>query len=70
MKRENKNEVHHQWSWHFSSVVISDTSIKNYVATSISHIHLHDKPIIKMIHQAVNIITTEAKLFAIRCNIN
>ena len=34
----------------FSSIVISDTSIKNHVATSISHIHLHDKPIIKTVY--------------------
>ena len=48
-----------------SSIVISDISIKNHIATSISYIHLHDKPIIKTIHQAVNVTTTEAKLFAI-----
>ena len=54
----------------FSSIVISDTSIKNYVATLIVHIHLHDKPIIKTIHQAVNVTTTEAKLFAIQYSIN
>ena len=54
----------------FSSIVISNVSIKNYVATSISHIHLHDKPIIKTIHQVVNITTTEAELFAIQCGIN
>ena len=54
----------------FSSIVVSNTSIKNHVATSISHIHSHDKPIIKMIHKAVNVTTTEAKLFAIWCGIN
>ena len=54
----------------FSSIVVSDTSIKNYVATSISHIHSYDKPVIKMIHKAVNITTTEAELFAIQCSIN
>ena len=35
------------------------------VATSILHIYSHDKPVIKMIHRAVNIITTAAKLFPI-----
>ena len=32
------------------SIVISDASIKNHVATSIAHIHSHDKPVIKTIH--------------------
>jgi len=53
-----------------SSIVISDVSIKNHVAILISYIHLHNKPIIKTIHQAVNIITTEAELFAMWCSIN
>ena len=53
-----------------SSIVISDASIKNYIAMSISYIYLHDKPVIKMIHKAVNVTTTEAELFAIQCGIN
>jgi len=52
------------------SIVISDTSIKNHVATSILYIYSCDRPVIKMIHKVVNIITTEAKLFAIQCGIN
>ena len=50
--------------------VVSDASIKNWVATSISHIHVHNKQIIKMIHHTVNVITTKAELFAIRYGIN
>ena len=53
-----------------SSIVISDASIRNNVAISILHIHSHDKPVIKTIHHAVNITTTEPKLFIIRCSIN
>ena len=53
-----------------SSIIISNTSIKNYVATSILYIYLHNKPVIKMIYRAVNITTTEAKLFTIWCSIN
>ena len=53
-----------------SSIMIIDASIWNNVATSISHIHLHNSPVIKTIHQAVNVTTTESELFAIRCNIN
>ena len=50
--------------------VVSNASIKNNVAMSISHVHVYDKPIIKMIYHVVNITTTEAELFAIRCGIN
>ena len=52
------------------TLVIPDTGIKNNVATSIAHIHVYDKPIIKTIHYVVNITLTEAKVFVIRCNIN
>ena len=52
------------------TIIASDTSIKNNVATSIAHIHTHDKPLIKTIHHAVNITSTEAELFATRCGIN
>ena len=47
-----------------------DTSIKNNVTTSITYIHVCNKLIIKTTHYAVNITTTEAELFAIRCSIN
>jgi len=53
-----------------SSIVISNASIKNHVATSISYIHSHNKSVIKTIHRAVNITATEAKLFTIWCGIN
>jgi len=52
------------------ALVVSDISIKNNIATFISHVHVHDKPVIKTIHHAVNVTTMEAKLFAIRCGIN
>ena len=53
-----------------SSIIVSNASIKNHIATSISHIHLHNKPVIKTIHRAVNITTTEAELFTIQYGIN
>jgi len=37
---------------------------------SISHIHSHDKSIIKIIHRAVNVTTTKAEISAIQCGIN
>ena len=54
----------------FSTIVVLDTSIKNQVATSISHIHSFDKSVIKTLYRAINIITAKAKLFAIQCGIN
>ena len=51
-------------------LMITDASIKNNIATSIAHIHIHNKDIIKIIHHTVNILSLEAKLFAIRCGIN
>ena len=53
-----------------TTIVVSDTSIKNQVTTSIAHIYIHDTPVVKMIHHAVNITFTEAKLFVIRCGLN
>ena len=37
---------------------------------SIAHIHIHDKPITKTLYYALNITSTEAELFSIRCGIN
>ena len=51
-------------------IVILDMSIKNHIATSISHIYSFNWPIIKTCHQAINMSTTEAKQFAIRYGIN
>jgi len=53
-----------------SAIIVSDASIKNQVATSIAHVHIYDNPVIKTIHHAINVMTTEAELFAIRCSIN
>jgi len=51
-------------------LIIMDASIKNNVITSISHIYVHNKPDIKTLHHAMNITSTEAELFTIRCGIN
>ena len=45
------------------AVIVLDTSIKNQVATSIAHIHIHNSPIIKTLYYAVNITFTKTKLF-------
>ena len=51
-------------------LVITDTSIKNNIVIFITYIHVQDKSVIKIIHYTVNVLTTEVKLFAIRCSIN
>jgi len=49
------------------TVIVSDVSIKNYVATSI---HVYNNLIIKTLHHVTNVTSTKAKLFSIRCSIN
>ena len=51
-------------------IVVTDTSIKNNIATFISHVHICDHPLIKTVHYASFITSTKAELFAIRCGIN
>jgi len=53
-----------------STIIVSDASIKNYIATLISHIYFFNKPIVKTIHRVINVTMTKAKLFAIQCDIN
>jgi len=43
---------------------------KNNVATSITHTHCGHNIMARTIHHAVNITSTEAELFTIRCEIN
>jgi len=58
------------FSFSFVAIIASDMSIMNNVVTSIMHIHTYNKPLIKVIHHAVLITSTEAELFAIRSDIN
>ena len=52
------------------TLVVTNASIKNNVATSVAHIHVYDKPVIKTIHYTVNVTSIEAKLFVIRYSIH
>jgi len=54
----------------FTTIIASDASIKNDVATSILHTYTYNKPIIKMIHHVVHVTSTKVELFAIICSIN
>ena len=53
-----------------SVIVVSGTSIRNNVVTSITHIYSYFKPVKKVIHYAINITIAKVELFAIRCKIN
>jgi len=53
-----------------NALVIMDASVKNNVTSSIAHIHIHNKLIIKTLHHTINITSSEAEFFAIRCGIN
>ena len=57
-------------SEHHTALIITDASIKNDITTSISHIHSFNRLIIKTVHHASFVTSTEAELFAIRCGIN
>jgi len=50
--------------------IISDASVKNNIAISISHIQREHDIVMKSIYYAMNISFTEAKLFIIRCGIS
>jgi len=47
-------------------IIIFNTSLKNNITTSISHIDSGQNILAKIIHSAVNITSTETKLFAIK----
>jgi len=53
-----------------TTLIITDASVKNNIATSIAHIHIQDKPIMKTLYHALNVMSTEAELVTIRCDIN
>ena len=53
-----------------TAFVATDASIKNDIATSISHLHVANHPLVKTVHHATFITSMEAELFAIRCSIN
>jgi len=52
------------------AIIVTDASIKNIIATFISHVHLVDHPLIKTVHHAAFVTSTEVELFTIRYSIN
>ena len=61
--------LHNSLSPH-TALVITDASIKNDIAASISHIHIANRPLTKIVHHVSFVTSTKAELFAIRCGIN
>jgi len=53
-----------------TALIVTDASIKNNIATSISHMHIANHPLTKIVHHAAFVTSMEAELFAIRCSIN
>jgi len=53
-----------------TAIITTDASIKNNIATSISHMHISNQPLTKTIHHTAFVTSVEAELFAIRCGIN
>ena len=75
--KSNKTRIHQldsmvieAFSSQSTAIVAVDASIKNNIATSISHTHISNQPLIKTLHHAAFITSTEAEMFAIRCSIN
>jgi len=53
-----------------SAIIVFDTSIKDNIATSIAHVHQAGSPLIKTIHHASFITSSEAELFTMRYSID
>jgi len=60
----------HSSSSPHTAIVTTDASVKNDITTSVLHVHICNHPLIKTVHHAAFITSTEAELFAIRCGIN
>ena len=52
------------------ALVVTDASIKNNIATSISHVHSANQLLFKTVHHAAFVTSTKAELFTIRYSIN
>ena len=64
------DEITLQLSFSPHTAIVTDTSIKKDITTSISHVHIRNHPLTKMVHHVAYVMSTEAELFAIRCSIN
>jgi len=77
-KQKNNRVCYHQLdnmvieasSFPSTTIVVTDTSIKNNVVTSISHTYTYNNPITKTVHYVIYVTSIKAELFAMRCGIN
>ena len=53
-----------------TAIVVTDASIKNDITTSISYTHIANSLLVKTLHHAAFVTSTEAELFVIRYSIN
>ena len=61
--------IHDSSSNFYSTVIIANASIKNNITSSVLHIISNCRNLSKKVHHIVNVTTTEAELFSIRCSI-
>jgi len=64
------NMMLHSSSSPHTAIVVTNASVKNDIATSVSHIHIHDHSLIKTVHYVAFVTSTEVELFAMRCGIS
>ena len=78
-KEKEKNKIHtqeldnmvlHNSLSSHAALIITDASIKNDIATSISHIHIANHPLTKTVHHVSFVTSMEVELFTIRYSIN
>jgi len=55
---------------HDTMLIITNTSVKNNITTIILHIQRKHRIIMKTVHHTINVMSTKAKIFAIRCGIS
>ena len=70
MRSQQLDDMTIQASTPHTVIVVSDASIKNDIATSISYIHICNQLLVKTVHHVAFVTSTEVELFAIRCGIN
>jgi len=68
--QELNNMVLHNSLSPLTALIITDASIKNDIAMSISHVHIANQLLTKTVHHATFMTSMEVELFAIRCGIN
>lgn len=69
-KNKLKNIYIDSFNSHDTMLIITDASVKNNIATTVSYIWREHRIIMKTVHHVINIIFIEAKIFATRYGIS